>query len=153
MQTITPERDRKNQLLIAKVFTWHSAEHRAELLSHGSPEDRASFVKAQHKKMLIVLAGVVIVFGAIYLKPRKPAPPLPAPILTSAGQVVGLELHETTFSTSTTVVTTTGTYQVRGGVSASKGDPAQLKQEKVPTGILSALCLDSKIKAGCYDLL
>lgn len=153
MQTITPERDRKNQLLIARMFPLHSAIHREWLLSSATPEERAYFVKTERKKILIIFAGGAIVFGALSLIPRKAAPPLPAPMVVSAGQVVGLELHETTFSTSTSVVTTTGTYQVRGGVSASKGDPTQLKQERLHIGIRSALCVDSKIKAHCYDLL
>lgn len=153
MQTITPESDNRNKKLISSAFLWGSEGRRSQLLTTGTPEERARFVKAQTKKTLLVLFGIGAWMVATELS-RTPAPPAPAPTFIPAGHVVDVQLHDTTFSSSTTVTTSVGTYQVRGGASAAKGDTANLKRTKSASGMMqSFLCLESKIKSGCYELL
>ncbi|WP_273767039.1 hypothetical protein [Aeromonas hydrophila] len=153
MQTITPERDNRNKKLISSAFLWCAEWRRSQLLTTGTPEERDRFVKAQTKKTLLVLFGIGAWMVATELY-RTPAPPAPTPTFIPAGHVVDVQLHDTTFSSSTTVTTSVGTYQVRGGVSAAKGDTANLKRTKSASGMMqSFLCLESKIKSGCYALL
>lgn len=153
MQTIPPERDNRNKKLISEAFLWCAEGRRSQLLTTGTPEERARFVKVQTKKILFVLFGIGAWMVATELF-RTPVPPAPAPTFIPAGHVVDVQLHDTTFSSSTTVTTSVGTYQVRGGVSAAKGDAANLKRTKSASGTMqSFLCLESKIKSGCYELL
>ncbi|HHX4473440.1 TPA: hypothetical protein ACVBCY_004436 [Aeromonas hydrophila] len=155
MKEITPERDCMNKKLISGTLLWCPAAKRSRLLRDGTPEERDLFVKTQKKKATFILfaIGVWVIASELF---STPTPPAPAPTVTiiPAGQIVGVELHDTTFSSSTSVTTSTGIYQVRGGVSASKGEQAHIKKtESSVRGMQTYLCLDSKIKPGCYEIM
>lgn len=154
--TITAERDARNKMLINHSFRraigLGLTAEQIRLIDYGTPEERASYVKKQRKHFFIGAAVVGGYFIISPMIPRDPVPPPPAPEISTAGQIQSLQLHETAFSTSTTVVTETGTYQVHGGVSASAGDTVSLKRETHPIQQTS-LCVESKIKAQCYRLL
>ncbi|MGR6425751.1 hypothetical protein ACUZ8Y_22755 [Aeromonas veronii] len=155
MKEITPERDCMNKKLISGTLLWCPAAKRSRLLRDGTPEERDLFVKTQKKKATFILLGIGVWVIASELF-STPTPPAPAPTVTiiPAGQIVGVELHDTTFSSSTSVTTSTGIYQVRGGVSASKGEQAHIKKtESSVRGMQTYLCLDSKIKPGCYEIM
>lgn len=74
-----------------------------------------------------------------------------APIFRDAGTVVSVQLHDTAFSTSTTVTTSIGTFQVSGAVTASPGDVTKMRTEKHSDD--QSLCVQSEFKSGCYRLL
>lgn len=144
-------RDERNKRIIAAT-SWAPRFEREVLLESGSPEQRDAFVR-KHKKIFFGgLAGILALALLLELVPRDAPPPLPPPTVVEAGRVEELRLHETAFSTSTTVTTSTGTYQVRGGVSAARGDIATLKRETHPVQ-RTALCIESGIKSACYTLL
>lgn len=155
------DRDEGNRVQIARSFLWVSAQRREALLERGTPSERAAFVAWQHKLLaLFILSTVALYFltGLLHPEPVRPAPPPPLPpVLSGAGTVRSVQLHETTFSTSTTVTTDAGVYQVRGAVSAAVGDTVQLKVTPAdPDHMrleLRELCLKSRVKAACYRLL
>ena len=154
--TITAERDARNKILINHSFRrsigLRPTAEQIRLINSGTPEERAAYVKKQRKNLFI---GAAIVGGYFMILPMIPlgsVPPPPASEISAAGQIQSLQLHETSLSTTTTVVTETGTYQVHGGVSASVGDTVSLKRETHPIQQTS-LCVESKIKAQCYRLL
>ncbi|QJT37104.1 hypothetical protein E4188_22610 (plasmid) [Aeromonas media] len=155
MKEITPERDCMNIKLITGMLLWASAAKRTRLLRYGTPEERDIFVKKEKLKVKFVVLGIGLWIIASELFPSS-ATPVPPPSVTiiQAGQIVGVELHDTTFSTSTSVTTTTGIYQVKGGVSAAKGDLATIKKTKERGhGMQTSLCIESKIKSGCYAIM
>lgn len=154
--TITPERDRRNKQMIAmSFFNYMGAPRSAKqlwLLNDATPEERDTHVRKQNKRLLVIVALVAGYLAISSVLPRDAVPPPPSPEITGAGVIQSLQLHETALSTSTTVITETGTYQVRGGVSAAKGDSVSLKREVHPYSKVS-LCIESKIKTQCYQLL
>lgn len=155
MKEITPERDFMNKKLISGTILWCPAAKRSRLLRDGTPEERELFVKTQKKKAAFILfvIGVWIIASELFSTSASPVPP-PTVTIIPAGQVVGVALHDTTFSTSTSVTTTTGTYQVKGGVSVAKDDLATVKKIKEPgRGKKTSLCIESKIKSGCYAIM
>jgi hypothetical protein len=159
---ITPYRDARNKRLIAcslrALLGLGLSAERQGLLSIGTPEDRAEFIKNNRIHCALVLAyGAIFLFAiSLQVPPFKTShQPLLLSSMAAAGQIQSLQLHQTTFSTSTTVVTSTGSYQVEGGVSAKSGDEASLKQEKDTLQKITrtSLCVDSKIQSRCFVLL
>lgn len=158
MTNISEQQDDLNKRVIAGMNFHHPllwSPERERLLAEGTPAERDAYVKASRKRFIKGLLFVVAVIGVISLIPRETPPPAPEPKITSAGTVRSLQLHSTTFATETTVQTTFGTYQVKGGVSASVGDTATLKHKMKsdysPEERL--LCIESKIKSVCCRLL
>jgi hypothetical protein len=94
--------------------------------------------------VLLGIAGLVAATNFI-------GDPAPKPVIEwrDAGVLQEVTLHSTTFATETTVKTTTGIFQVYGGVSAAAGDKARIKRSATGT----SLCIESAIKAECYRLL
>lgn len=94
--------------------------------------------------VLLSIAGLVVATNYI-------GGPAPKTVIAwqDAGVLQEVTLHSTTFATETTVKTTTGMFQVRGGVSAAAGDKARIKRSATET----SLCIESAIKAECYRLL
>lgn len=153
---ITSDRDARNKKLIANSFNVAFGlglnSKQRWLLRDGTPEERDAYVKKQTKYFFICGAMICVVFAVNSMIPKDQLPPPPAPEITSAGQVQSLQLHETALSTSTTVITAIGNYQVRGGVSAATGDVVTLKRE-TDHFHKTSLCVESKIKTECYSLL
>jgi hypothetical protein len=144
---------RANYLIRAFV---HSHNHRDALLN--SPlEEKEAFVRAHNRRAMkwVAAVGVLILGLMIYrhLVPAPPAPVIPPPTFEAAGVVQDIQLHSTTFSTETTVKTSSGIFQVVGGVSASLGDEAQIKRESANSLSKSSLCIRSQIKTACYSIL
>lgn len=144
-------RDERNKRIIA-LTSWAPRYEREILLEGGSPEEREAFVRKHRNLFFGGVASILVITLLLELVPRDAPPAPPSPEIVEAGRVEGLRLHETAFSTSTTVTTSTGTYQVRGGVSAAEGDIATLKRESHPAPRTS-LCIESSIKPACYALL
>lgn len=151
--SITPERDERNRLLIARTFPWVPSSEREMLVNHGTPDERAAFVQRQNKWMLAALAVVLLAFFVPRLfRSDKPSPVF-QPLSVDQGTIQAIELHETALSTSTTVRTSSGVFQVGGAVSASVGDMAALQTETDPAvGGRKSLCIKSSIKNDCYRL-
>ena len=107
-------------------------------------------------KKIILLAVGVLWAGFTLYRQFVPAPVRlepPKPTFEAAGVIQDVQLQSTTFSTDTTVKTTTGIFQVHGGVSATVGDTAQIKREGEGSFLKSTLCIESKIKPQCYPIL
>lgn len=124
------------------------------LLDTGTPGERANVAKKIGVRTLAIAAlGVVVV---LMTKPGEIKTIDPAPVVTiqePAGLIQSIQLHDTALSTSTTLVTGTGTYHVRGAVSASPGDVVTMKKESPGAMERTSLCVESHIKATCYSLL
>lgn len=131
-----------------------SAEQ-VRLIEMATPDERQAYLSRQVKTSWAIMLCFGLAVSWLEMQPRKPAQPKPLPVVevTDAGSVKGIQLHETSLSTATTVTTTAGVYQVRGGVSASAGDEASLEAKDVGTlGVQTSLCIKSKIKTACYPL-
>lgn len=75
-----------------------------------------------------------------------------------AGTIQDVHLQSAALSSETTVRTSLGIYQVRGGVSAAIGDATTLRRttneiDGKPFRDKLELCVESKIKSSCYELL
>lgn len=75
------------------------------------------------------------------------------PIFISAGSVTYVVLHESAFSTTSSVTTDKGVFQVSGAVTASTGDKAKVRVLKSGSIESKALCIESSFKPNCYNLL
>ncbi|TXT28167.1 MAG: hypothetical protein FD131_3300 [Rhodocyclaceae bacterium] len=120
-------------------------------------EEKEAFYRADSRRIKVILlaVGILLAGFALYRQfipaPVRPEPPKPT--FEAAGVIQDVQLQSTTFSTDTTVKTTTGIFQVHGGVSATTGDTAQIKREGEGSFLKSALCIESKIKPQCYPIL
>lgn len=132
-------------------------EHEVERLLNATSEEKETFYRAEGRRIKIILLSVGILWAGFTLYrqfvPAAIPPEPPKPTFEAAGVIQDIQLQSTTFSTDTTVKTTTGIFQVRGGVSATVGDSAQVKREGEGSFLKSALCIESKIKSQCYPLL
>lgn len=147
--------DEKNRRILS-IAPWFlvTAYQRKWLLMDATAAERQEAVTTSNRRMMVIVAIASAGFALSYLIPREPRPAQAGPAVSEAGTVTSVQLHETTFSRSTTVQTSSGTFQVRGAVSASVGDKAQLKTEELP-GMepRRTLCVESAIKTACYDVL
>lgn len=165
--TISEMQDEKNKRLIARGSLVSSvmssitktrrplSAEQVRLIEMETPHERQAYVSRQAKTSwaIILCFGLAVVWSA--MQPRTPAQPKPLPAveITDAGLVKDIQLHETSLSTATTVTTTAGVYQVRGGVSATSGDVASLEAKEDGTlGVQKSLCIKSNIKSACYPL-
>lgn len=154
MTNTSTDRDQRNRLLIARSFQWVRASEREMLANHGTAEEREAFVRKQHKLMFGVLVAVLLIaFVPPLFRSDRPARTDFSPRLVDQGTVQAIELHDTALSTSTTVRTSSGVFQVSGAVSASVGDLATMKTETDPARSgAKSLCIKSSIKNDCYTL-
>lgn len=114
------------------------------------------------RELQLALAVVaLLVLGLIALR-NTLAPPQPrGPDIVSqqdAGTIQDVHLQSAALSSETTVRTSLGIYQVRGGVSAAIGDETKLRRttneiDGKPFRDKLELCVESKIKSSCYELL
>lgn len=153
MQQVSARQDAINARRIATFPFPVNAAHRQFLVTAGTPEERDAYVRKENRVLLIsvlIVAAVSVVAG---MMPKSPLPLPVAPRIESAGTVLAVELHETTFSTTSSVRTERGVYQVAGAVSWTHGDKATVKddQDGARKGV-KRLCVASEIKSDCYLL-
>lgn len=156
--TVTPKKDALNRDFIERtasapfpIFIRGLTPDWRWQLEHGTPEDRAAYVKKLQGRVYIAFSVLVVIVAAMSDFGRDQV--APKAIETPAGQILSIQLHETALSTSTTIETTSGTYQVHGGVTGAIGNQAILTLIKAPRGDQSSVCVESEIKAACYRLL
>ena len=115
-----------------------------------TPEARAYFVSVLTRRVIVTGLVVVGIFGGLWASSGS-APAAPPPAFTAAGTVSSVQLHDY----ATSVVTTAGTFQVRGAVTATAGDVAEMKREysSLSSAPQDSLCVKSKFKEACYPLL
>ncbi|WP_247256517.1 hypothetical protein [Pseudomonas moorei] len=157
--TISAAQDARNCRIIrvsmSNFLSYRSAHELQLLLEHGTPEQRAAHVQ-QYRRRILFWAFALMVAGSLIVLSRNPqvTPPPSSGWVRPAGAIEHIELHETAFSTTTTVVTAEGNFQVRGAVSAAIGNPVALKKEKASAGgERVSICITSAIKSACYQLL
>lgn len=125
------------------------------LIERATPEERQVYVykRAMRAWVFFLCACAFLVW--VELQPAKPLPSEPQMEIIDAGAVNEIQLHETSFSTSSTVLTTTGVYQVYGGVSAANGDTARIESKELglSSTVKKFLCIKSAIKSACYPLM
>lgn len=133
------------------------SEYEVERLLNATFEEKDAFYRAEGRRMKIILLAIAVLWAGFTLyghfvpAPVRPEPPKPT--FESAGVIQDIQLQSTTFSTDTSVKTTTGIFQVHGGVSATVGDLAQIKREGEGSFLKSTLCIESKIQSRCYPIL
>ncbi|MEX6780188.1 hypothetical protein [Pseudomonas aeruginosa] len=149
--------DEKNKRLIASLlrspFIRGLHPDPESLLMDGSPGERSEFVRLARRRTFLMLGGVALIVGVFASLPTKPVAPPPAPTFESAGSVIRIQLHESAFSSSSSVETTEGVFQVQGAVTGSSGDVATMKTLDQHGVVKSELCIESKFKSACYTLL
>lgn len=149
--------DRRNrQFLWQMRHNWVIVGTKANLgyvIDHGTPEERAQAVRVIHRrfKRMLAVAGIIAVWWLV--SPSSPKVDPPPPSITSAGTVTAIQLNNSTFSTSTSLETTDGIYQVAGAVSGQIGDHADLKVETMLGMKVTSVCVESTVKPHCYTLL
>ena len=146
--------DAKNRRFIGSLPPMMISPSRREgLLWWGTAEDRASFVKQHNRAGLVFVGLAALCMLASSLVPTK-ARPAPAPAhMEDAGRILSVELHETAFSTTSSVRTERGTYQVSGAVSWAHGDQATLREDQQGLHArVKDLCLASQIHSSCFRL-
>lgn len=150
-------RDQHNRSIIERSYRSFFAvglhANPDSLLTSGTLEDRAKYVKALRMRA-VKFVVLCVIFGMVYwLTPSKPPQVIPPPVVTQAGVVHSILLRETAFSTSTSVETSEGTFQVRGAVTATPGDHVEMMVE-IDHGVKgTSLCIASKFKTACYSLM
>lgn len=158
-QTIPDARDARNRRLLSHIayspmarFLRLDAER---LVIEGTPEEREAYAKRVMKWALLI--SVILAVYLLSIDWQKVGQQQPSSKVLSevdAGKIQSVQLHETSFSRSTTIVTTVGTYQVVGGVSAEAGVYTTLKREQALSGgVITSVCVESHIKQACYPLL
>ncbi|KSC77000.1 hypothetical protein AO888_03305 [Pseudomonas aeruginosa] len=147
--------DEKNKRLIASVlrspFIRGMHADPEWLMMHGSPGERAAFVRLARRRTFLMLGGVALIVAVI--GSSKPVAAPPAPTFEPAGSVVRIQLHESAFSSSSSVETTEGVFQVQGAVTGASGDVATMKTVDQHGVVRRELCIESKFKSACYTLL
>lgn len=153
LHQITDRQDAINARRIATFPFPVNVAYRHFLLTAGTPEERAAYVRKENRFLLIGLLVFVAMSAVSGLSPTTPQPLPAAPRVESAGEVLGVDLHETTFSTTSSVRTERGVHQVIGAVSWSHGDKTTVQLEQDGSGkSVKQLCLASDIKSACYTL-
>ncbi len=162
---ISDAEDERNKRLIAHgslassvwfVFSKTSrslSPEQIRLIHMATPKERQAYVRRQAKMSWAIMLCICIALTWVALQPRQ-LKPLPAVEITDAGTIKSIQLHETSLSTATTVTTTAGVYQVRGGVSGASDDKATIEAKEVGAlGVQKSLCIQSSIKTACYPLM
>lgn len=120
------------------------------LLESGTDAERAVYAHRVLRRLwLFALGAGLLLLGLSFAKPERQAPIVAA--YSDAGFVESVQFHDTTFSHTTTVITSAGTFQVSGAVSAAPGDVAKLKDQGAMN--YKSLCVESKLETSCYRVL
>lgn len=119
----------------------------------GTDQECEVVVKAVKRRLKLLGAGCVGIVLLSLLMP-KAQPYVPPPVTyQSAGAVESIQLHETALSTSTSVTTSAGVFQVSGAVTASPGDQAKISVSPEGSQASTKLCVESRFKTDCYRVL
>ena len=157
-------RVRRSLTMLARSISPNTRYQAIALLESGTLLQQEAFVRAHYRRIMILLVAVGIAWAAWngyrYFVPAPAPVPLPPPVVQSAGVVQSVQMQNGGFLTSTksTVTTTIGVIQVVGGVSATKGDVAEINRPLNHDGTPSTwpqpkLCIKSAIKSDCYPIL
>jgi len=161
-------KDEKNKETIARgsllsaVWSFFTNKKRpltpkqVRLIEEATPKEREAYVRRQSKRMALVVLFAILFYGlsVSYFAMHLDSQSVASVQVTEAGTITSIELHKTLLSTATTVVTTAGTYHVRGAVSAAAGDQARLEVKKYRSFVdRQSLCVESSIKTACYPLM
>jgi hypothetical protein len=150
-------KDERNRSLILQLsrnlMAYGLHPNPSELAREGTPEERACYVRKVSLRVLGVLALVAIAISIPWSRTGEFPLAETVPQYLPAGTVSGVELHETSFSTTSSVITGEGVFQVKGAVTASPGDSASFKTWSTGSVEHKSLCIDSKFKPSCYSLL
>ena len=124
-----------------------------DLIDHGSPEQCAQAVSDVKRRYKRIFAAIVLLALWWALTPSTLRVDPPSPIITPAGTVSAIQLNTSSFSTTTSLTTTGGIYQVAGAVSGQIGDYVDVKVETIFGREVTTVCVESKVKPNCYSLL
>lgn len=155
---VGPTTDARNKRIIAatsRTFLGYGLHHDPQmLLEDGNDEGRADYAKRVLSRLKLLALLVCVAILVFAFMPKSERPVAPPPTFTDAGSVVSVQLHDTALSTSTSVATSQGTFQVRGAVTAAPGDVARIKKA-VDYGTVekTSLCIESQFKSACYLLM
>lgn len=89
---------------------------------------------------IVLLLLALVIWTVYHYAPEKVTRP--------AGEVKSLVLHDSAFSTITTLETTDGWYQLEGAVSGAKGDNVSIQAQ----GAYRKACIASQDSKACYDI-
>jgi len=159
MTVISEKQDYQNKRMIAlsplflgSIFGCSRARAHT-LIYEATAEERAECVRKFRRRSVLISIAVALYMTILHFIPVRSEPP-PVPKIVRAGQIQSVSLHEAAFATSTTVVTTTGVFQVEGAVSSTIGDSATLSTDtRSGYGEAKSLCVESAVKSACYPLL
>lgn len=155
---VGPATDARNKRIIAfasRTFLGYGLHYDPEMLLEGNDDhSRAYYVDSffYRVRVLALIVCVVVLFG-VFMPDSPKATPVP-PTFKDAGSVVSVQFHDTTFTRSTSVSTSQGTFQVAGAVTASAGDVAKIKKSvEIGSVEVTSLCIESHFKPDCYRIL
>lgn len=123
-----------------------------DLAYEGTFDECTEYVRKCNRRLFlaVVLIGLVLLApwpssGRSLIVPSEP-------VYESAGKIQAIVLHEASFSSTTSITTTEGVFQVAGAVSASIGDEAKVKRWMTGSVQHAELCIESKFKPSCSAL-
>lgn len=151
----TDMRNRRIIEIVRSTYLGYGLHHDTQhLLDLGTDSERADYVRLLSRRLKLLAFAICVVALCVTFAPRHPTPTPIAPTTTEAGNVVSIQFHDTAFSNSTSVVTSAGTFQVSGAVTATPGDVASFI-ESVDIGNMKvkSLCIESQFKNACYRVL
>lgn len=160
MHTQKPDRekikDERNRRFILRaqgnLFAYGLHPNPTALAYEGTPEDRAIFVRKAGLRVLVGMALLTLVISIPWSRSGKSPLAESEPSFISAGSVTSVVLNESTFSTTSTVTTDEGFFQVSGAVTATIGNQAKVKSWSTGSVEHKALCIESSFKPDCYSL-
>ena len=143
------EQDRRTVRRLSRSFLAFGIHpNPAALAENGTPAELAAFMGKVYRRMLVILALVIGIFSLVWgVTGNLPFAPT-EPIFRPAGTVSSVTVQQSTSS----VTTSDGIFQVRGAVTASVGDSAQLKSWTTGSKKRIELCINSQFKSACYPV-
>ncbi|WGK63537.1 hypothetical protein QAO71_17360 (plasmid) [Halopseudomonas sp. SMJS2] len=149
-------KDERNRYFIleasSNLFTYGLHPNPRALALEGTPDERTAFVRKAKLRVLAAALTLLALVGIPWAQTVKAPIAASDPIIGTAGSVISIVLNESTFSTTTTVSTDEGVFQVKGAVTASIGNQAKVKSWSTGSVKHKALCINSDFKPDCYNL-
>lgn len=152
-ETIKDERNRRFILRAQRnLFAYGLHPNPTALAYEGTPEERATFVRKASQRFLVGIALVTLAISIPWARSGKSPLAESEPSFILAGSIISVVLNESTFTTTSTVTTDAGVFQVSGAVTASIGNQAKVKSWSAGSVEHKALCIESSFKPDCYTL-